>query len=686
MPSFTEEKKIPLSCYQHWRDFDAKASTTNMENINLNGSAVKTSLKSPITEEALAWAEIVHDKIIRNAEKKAADRAAQNKYKNAVALGVGWQKPDALAAENFFLTAKRLQEQGRIVAPSPKEGGARPVFDMESCVPPHLRASAEKPNPPAEKRSKYNEKYKELINQMENGCVTNPALTRAARKWAADGTMIFQEKEGAAAAFEGWRKGAKRYQDAQTWALKDRCALMQASHERTFFITLTQAPLYRSANLLEDYANMSERVSKFCKEIQRHGDGQYAEVKEAHKDGHTHSHTALFTDKHFNEDTWEIMEKDGIKYIIGGDIWNFIAQYWDYGHFTIGYSENKSAASYLAKYMTKGHTSEFEQISKMNKLSSKRRKYLLGHFLPVLSGRRCFSSSSEKSIKTKALAKLGAAHFLGASEKARKNRLVNEISEAVLAAHAKDRAGAESAAGREAAAPLARHGRAGLLENASINFPCKRACGLRVLTQKQVSKFTRVPFPSIPKKSEPYLRALAQKATPIGCAGCVFSHLNNEISNLNDEWFHKNPQRLSDYEKCLLQMCVKDRRFPKIMYNPLQLDFRLLAWLAPWSKLADYVKEKAIAERLHKFSRQTKKNQTDSFGWSSHGKIQKEKVAFMDWEKIREDEHNKFDVSPLYSLHEKWKADNGVQKSIFLDYITRMKPFLDEEMIRWYGI
>lgn len=686
MLSFTEGKKSPAFVLATLAGLRRESVNQDMDNIQPNPPKVNKVASANQAEAAFYLAESYCERISRWADEKAARQKYPKEQERRAHLAVERGIKDPLAAEHFAALVARRQGSGVMASPVPKRGAARQVFDGDSCAPFWLKEDPAPPRPRRSSRSSYAAKYRELIAQLTVGAVTNKALLRALRIWVKDGALLLLSRDGRTIAFEGWRKGGRRYQMSQMWTLKDRCALMQKCHKHCFFITLTQDPLYREKSLLSDYDNFSERVSKFVKEIQRHYLGMYAEVKESHVDGHTHAHVAFFSDYPFNPKTWRYLRTENGKYIVGGDIWNAVCQYWDWGFFNISFSEGKDAGNYLAKYMTKGHDLELEKIAKAENLSKARRKYLLGHFLPVLSGRRCFSSTSEKRIKVKALATLGAGYFLGAGEKLRKNRLINEISEGLLAALANGKAAEAAAAGREAAAPLARHGRAGLLERASTNFPCKRACDLRVLTQRQVSKLTRVPFPSVPTKSEPYLAALAKKGAPIGCSGCVFSHFASECRTLSDPWFHSDPQKLCGRERKLLRELIADRRFPNVGYNPFQLDFRVLAWVAPWSKLAQYVARRAAEEREQYRNLQMQKNRVDPWEYSSHGKIHREKVEFFDWERERAARRAKFEPNLAIKAHMDFLADTGAEKRKFLAWLEERKGFIPWNEYRYFAV
>lgn len=391
----------------------------------------------------------------------------------------------------------------------------------KSC-PLHMpKAYMENPEFKKKPRSKSvdpEKKYKALADQAHRGHITDKCL-KVSLKILRDSLSVFiKGKGGEYSAFESNANGTRRKsnQDRDKIALHARrCNVL---HPHTLFLTLTQRVNPGKDDIISQYKFFGEQSSKFLMFLVKEWHCTYEVVSESTKNGYRHAHIVL----HFAKmpDVAKIVKRKHSADVYGGKLREWIKLHWSLGTSKLEISKDRSPVTYLLKYVTKFAYSDMTKlVSEEKELNADERKGILTLILPILSRTRRFNlsqlSKSEIEEADRLLAQNGA------------NKCTKlKISKLVFKSAKPDKIS------------LLRPRRS--LDSLCINSepPCHSF--IRIMGYKKFKKTSFGEIEEFKDLPEEFKAKIFNRAIPVGCRGCVYTHILNELKTGNDPWFHKD--------------------------------------------------------------------------------------------------------------------------------------------------
>lgn len=501
-----------------------------------------------------------------------------------------------------FLPAQITEKDGKKILLCDESRAENEYEDCGFRVPLHLRENPNPPTPPAPKRGKYPKIFKTLFDYDKEFEVPSAILKWQLRKWLDNETWFHVQLGEITKCFPANRKGSERYSLEKALKLKDFAEIAQKSYKNAYFITLTQNPKWWFSSFSEEWKNAQKAANRFCKELQRRIGGAYICVREATAAGHVHFHIVFFTDEEWNKKGVDLIRAHGQMVIRKGGIKDFVLRLWDSWR---GFSEVQpiqggQAAAYAVKYVGKNANENLRKLADKKHFSKKDRKAAQSFLFPLAFGLRTFSASSERKLLAHARDVLGDDEFFDAEAAASRNALSRKITSEIFAEREeslKTLSQIQYGDWRECGAEKPR---SGLLDLACINFPKKCRRNLRLLNVRDVPKEILENPGVTPLGLRGKSEEMRQKARPVGCGGCAWSHIWLEILGYPSEWFRLLPFRRSKEEIAAIVDLTCDSRFRPFGYDVFRVDVRVLAALFPWWRYAQTLAHRAAVRRLRR--------------------------------------------------------------------------------------
>lgn len=361
------------------------------------------------------------------------------------------------------------------------------------------------PKTQAPRTSRYNPlfTYHELAKEMFKGTVTNKTLQKSCQRFINKKTVLFMLKDNKIRAFEGRAKGTKYYADETRDKIKTHAEKAKLLKPCTYFLTLTQKVTPGKTNIVKQYSYFGDNLKVLLDKMVRKYGVMYEQVSEATSNGYRHSHIVLHFDKYFKK---EILRKNGNAYTVcNGELKSFIKKHWSLGMSKLERSSKRSPIYYLLKYVSKNAYSDFNKLANENyELSKEDRKNLLTMFGSICSQTRQFSLSQFSKVEEEKIEKIKE------TKENKENRTAVENGRA------------ENAAGG--------------LDWSSINFtlPCKK--DIRIMLFSKYKERVGTDVKDFDKLNKEQQLKIWKDATPIGCQGCIISHIANKLANGFDGW------------------------------------------------------------------------------------------------------------------------------------------------------
>lgn len=415
---------------------------------------------------------------------------------------------------------------------------------VENCPFRVPKAYAENPEAQPRERKHQNvdpeEKYKAYASEMHNGKITDNCIKSAVRIWKNSQTVLMTRSEKGIVAFEGNAKGSKKYAQDQRTRIRLHAEEAHLFKPAFYFLTLTQRVQPGKDDILVQYNLFKESTSKFLDLLVKTFSCSYEIVFESTANGYCHAHLVAHFENYFNGDIGR-KHKHSTE-IVGGFFRNWIKSHWSLGMSKLETSKVRSPIFYLLKYISKSSYANFTELAKEERpLNKEERKMLLTIFNSIVARKRFWQGSQ--------FTKEQDARFLSHLEKLQKEeeeKAKQSASENVSKCYRKydvsfisERITAK-AVRKTAVGGSAHHREAVGLDWASINFemPCYTA--LKALNYVKFKSRSFGEIEDFSENSVEMQKIVYDSGVPLKCAGCVLSHIANEMKFGNDEWFHKD--------------------------------------------------------------------------------------------------------------------------------------------------
>lgn len=373
------------------------------------------------------------------------------------------------------------------------------------------------PKTQSKKRNRYKPYfyYTQLCKEMIKGKIENKTLQEACKKFINRKTVLFMLKDNQIKAFEGNAKGTKNYADKVRDRIKNHAEKAKILKPATYFLTLTQKVNPGKTNIYNQNIYFGTNLKKLLDKLVRKYGVMYEQVSEATLNGYRHSHIVLHFEKYFEK---EILRKNGNAYTVcSGELKKFIKNHWALGMSKLERSSKRSPIYYLLKYVSKTSYSDFNKLSNSAyELSKEDRKNLLTMFNSICTETRQFTLSTFSKNEEEKIEKI-------------KEKEENKEKSAV----------AESNGGQNGVAGL---------DWSSINFtlPCKK--DIRIMLFKDYKKNYGGKIEDFDTFDKEKKLKIWRNAIPVGCRGCIISHIANKLKNGSDNWidleFYKGKNKI----------------------------------------------------------------------------------------------------------------------------------------------
>lgn len=397
--------------------------------------------------------------------------------------------------------------------------------------------------------------YTNFAIQAHNGKITDNCLKQVVRLWKQRQGVIITKKDGAIIAFESNAKGSKRYANQLRNKIAEHAKRANILKKSTYFLTLTERVKPGETDCKRQYKKFVKETENFLNYLCRTFNCYYEKVIESTKNGYAHAHIVIHIDEYFKDD---IKRKHGRSYeIVGGSFREWIKNHWSLGVSKLETSQARNPIFYLLKYITKFSYSNFSEITKeKHKLTDNERKGILTIFLSILAQVRQITTSQFDESEIDRADKL-----LSLKEESEKTMNVSENKIA-------DKVGG--------------------LDCACINstLPCQKFA--RLLNYQRFKEKINDEVENFDKQEQKIKEKLYEMAVPLGCQGCIITHILNEIKTHKDEWFHKKEIESDD-----VIFDESDREIDK-SYTEFQQKYSKNEFYLRRS-LLEYIDEKALA-------------------------------------------------------------------------------------------
>lgn len=397
--------------------------------------------------------------------------------------------------------------------------------------------------------------YTNFANQAHAGKITDNCLKQVVRLWKQRQGVIITKKNGVITAFECNAKGSKRYANQLRDKIAEHAKRANALKKATYFLTLTQRVEPGKTDCKEQYKSFVKQTENFLNYLCRTFNCYYEKVIESTKNGYAHAHIVIHIDNYFKDD---LKRKLGRSYeIIGGQFRKWIKEHWALGVSKLETSQARNPIFYLLKYITKFSYSNFSQITKEeHKLSDNERKGILTIFLSILAQVRQITTSqfTDEEIIT--------ADKILLEKETQEEKM--SISEEKIAHEV------------------------GGLDCACINstLPCQKFA--RLLNYQRFKSEINGEVEDFDKQEQKTKEKLYEMAIPLGCHGCIITHILNEIKTHQDEWFHK--KTIETDEEIFDPKDEKE----EVLYSAFNQKYTKAEWQLR-EQLLEYIDEKALA-------------------------------------------------------------------------------------------
>lgn len=357
-------------------------------------------------------------------------------------------------------------------------------------------------------RQKPEERYPLLYQEALAGHITNNTLKISMGILHDQTHVLIKNENGVITAFEENRKGTSRYAVEKRIRIAEHAKRAHKIYHRSYFLTLTDKVDLSGENLFQQWINFKNNVSDFLKYFCRNWDCAYEVVFESTYFGACHAHIVIHVHS-FEKDDILIKKGDEIK-VVNSEMRRWIVSHWKLGMSDLQRSGKRSPIKYLLKYITKTSYDQMALLSKKDaRIGKEQRKSMLTLLMPILVGMRQFQLSQLPEEE---------------KEESEQEQTSNQSISANL-----EKAGE------------ARQYAVGGLDMLSFNLPCPKYSTLRAVATKKYEEFSKSKVKDFDKLKQEIKEQLYEMGIPMGCGGCVITHIQNELKTHKDNWFHKKP-------------------------------------------------------------------------------------------------------------------------------------------------